>query len=426
MDNELYLDRVVDRTLSMYLQAFGAVLVEGPKWCGKTWSSEHAAASEIKLGDPEGGFQNRKLAETAPQLVLSGDTPRLIDEWQEVPALWDAVRSEVDKDREKGRFILTGSSTPKRKGILHSGAGRIARIAMGTMSLYETGGSTGQVSLQGICENHTEDINTGEVSLSGIADAIIRGGWPENVNLPINLAPLLPTQYLEAIISDDASRIDGKRRDIGKMRRLLRSLARNESTTASNNVLKRDVREHEEADIDVGTVAEYLDVFSRLFLIDNLPPFSTSIRSSVRVKQQEKRHFCDPSIACALLGIRTPEALIGDLNTMGFLFEALVEHDLKIYANSFGAKLFHYQDYRNREIDAVIELDDGSWCGVEIKLGANQIDEAANNLLTIAGEFEKDSKAKAPAALCVICGLASAAYRRPDGVYVAPITALKP
>lgn len=426
MENEQYLPRVVDKTLETYLQAFGAVVIEGPKWCGKTWTAEHAAQSEVKIGSAEGGFQNRRLAETSPALVLQGDEPRLIDEWQEVPALWDAVRAEVDEGRGKGRFILTGSSTPKRKGIMHSGAGRIARLAMDTMSLYETGDSSGEVSLQDICTGKAPDIMTGEVDLARIAELIIRGGWPESIGMPIEFASLLPGQYIEAIISDDASRIDGKRRDVGKMRRLLRSLARNECTTVSNKVLKRDIREAEDEDISAATIAEYLDVFTRLFLLADQAPFAASVRSSVRVKQQAKRHFCDPSLACSLMGIREPRRLVEDLETMGFLFEALVEHDLRIYASSFGAGLFHYQDYGNREVDAVVELPNGEWTAIEVKLGANKIDEAAANLLKVAEGFGNDVKAKRPAALCVVCGMTNAAYRRPDGVYVVPITALRP
>lgn len=426
MENAEYKPRLIDAALRVYLQAFGAVVVEGPKWCGKTWTAEHVAVSEIKLGDPSGNFQNRQLAQVNPALILEGAAPRLIDEWQEVPAVWDAVRAKVDESRQKGRFILTGSSTPQRKGVMHSGAGRIARVVMRTMSLYEQGISTGDVSLQDICEQKAEDVLTGEVDIMKIAEAIIRGGWPETLDMPFELAALLPGQYIEAIIADDASRIDGKQRDGNKMRRLLHSLARNESTTASNKTLKRDIQEIDNEDLDVNTLAEYLDVFDRLFLIDNQPPFSATLRSSARVKQQVKRHLCDPSVACSLLGIHKPAMLVDDLNTMGFLFEALVEHDLRIYAESFRAKLYHYQDYNGKEMDAVIELENGSWCGVEIKLGAHQIDEAAKNLLNIAQKFEDGTKTRPPAALCVVCGLSNAAYRRPDGVYVVPLTALKP
>lgn len=426
MENKEYRNRVIDKTLHLYLQAFGAVVIEGPKWCGKTWTGEYAAQSEIKIGDPSGNFQNRTMAEINPDFILSGAYPRLIDEWQEVPSLWDAVRAKVDDSHEKGRFILTGSSTPQRKGVLHSGAGRIARIHMHTMTLFENGHSSGDISLQDICLNRAGNVLTGEVNLSTLAELLIRGGWPETIDMPLELAALIPDQYLEAILVDDASRIDGKKRNVAKMRRLLQSLARNESTTSSNKVLKRDIKEVDDEDIDINTVAEYLNIFQRLFLIDDQPPFASNVRSSIRVKQQAKRHLCDVSLACSLLGIRNSNMLMSDLNTMGFLFESLVEHDLKIYAESFNAKLFHYQDYSNKEIDAVIELEDGNWCAIEIKLGAHQIEDAARSLLNIAKKFDEDPKAKKPAALCVICGMSNAAYYRKDGVYVVPITALRP
>jgi len=265
---------------------------------------------------------------------------------------------------------------------------------------------------------------TGEVKLEKLIELIIRGGWPGAINLSVEQAALLPAEYLNAVIDDDVYRIDGIKRNTMKMRLLLRSLARNESTTATNKKLKNDIKEQDDEDIDVDTVKDYLDIFERLFLTDNQPPFSTGVRSSVRVKQAVKRHFSDPSLACSLLNA-TPARLLGDLETLGFLFEALCERDLKIYADSFGGTLYHYQDYQNREIDAVIELSDGQWCAFEIKLGANQIDAAANNLLMIKKQFEDDPKGKPPAVLCVLCGMANAAYQRPDGVFVVPITALK-
>ena len=355
MKEERYRPRVLDRQVEEYLSAFGAVCIEGPKWCGKTWTSSYHSQSAIYLGDPAGNFQNRQLAQLSPALVLEGEYPRLIDEWQEVPPLWDAVRYKVD--------------------------------------------------------------------LKALIALIIRGGWPGSLGLPPEQAALLPGAYLDAVIDDDVYRMDGVKRDTQKMRQLLRSLARNESTTATNKTLMRDIKAVDDEDIDGNTVAAYLDIFQRLFLTDNQPPFSTGIRSSVRVKQAEKRHFADPSLACALLKA-TPAGLLGDMETLGFLFEALCERDLRIYAQSFGGSLYHYQDYSGREIDAVIELSDGTWCAFEIKLGANQIDAAAENLLDIQRQFREDPKGKPPAVLCVLCGLANAAYRRPDGVFVVPLTAL--
>ena len=424
MENSGYRFRIIDRKIDEYLSIFGALCIEGPKWCGKTWTSSFHSKSEIYLGDPAGNFQNRNLAQLSPELVLQGESPRLIDEWQEVPPLWDAVRFYVDQKGEKGQFILTGSATPNHKGILHSGAGRIARLRMRPMSLYESGDSGGQVSLGSLCRGEFQPVMSGEVDLRDLIYYIIRGGWPASLGLSAEDAAVLLRQYLDAIVEDDVYRMDGVRRDTVKMRLLLRSLARNESTTATNRVLKNDVKQKDDEDIDADTIASYLDIFTRLFLTENQPPYAGKIRSSVRVKQAEKRHFCDPSIAAALLGA-TPEMLLGDLETLGFLFEALCERDLRIYGESFDARLYHYQDYQNKEIDAVLQMPDGEWCAFEIKLGANQIDDAAEALVRLKNDIEKEEGGHPPKILCVICGMSSAAYQREDGVYVVPLTALR-
>lgn len=421
---ENYKARIIDKKIDKYLSVFGAICIEGPKWCGKTWTSSYHSNSEIYIGDPSGNFQNRQLAQMSPSLVLEGETPRLIDEWQEVPPLWDAVRYKVDQIPKKGQFILTGSATPNHKGILHSGAGRIARIRMRTMSLYESGDSSGDVSLEDLCNGKLTPKMTGEVDLKNVIEFIIRGGWPASLGLPIESAALLPKEYLEAVLNDDIYRVDGVKRNTHKMRLLLRSLARNESTTVSNKTLKNDIKEIDDEDIDTATIADYLNILDRLFITDNQKPFSTKIRSSVRIKQSEKRHFCDPSLACALLNI-TPHMLLNDLETLGFLFESLCERDLKIYAESIDAHVYHYQDYKNREIDTIIELNDGRWCAIEIKLGANQIESAAENLKKIYEEMEKDPKSILPSAMIIVCGLSNAAYQREDGIYVVPLTALK-
>ena len=423
MEREDYRPRLIDNIIDSYLEAFGAVCVEGPKWCGKTWTSSYHCKSEIMLGNPDGNFQNRQLAQMSPSLVLEGETPRLIDEWQEVPQLWDAVRYKVDQSGNKGQFILTGSATPNHKGILHSGAGRIAKLRMRPMSLFESGNSSGDISLKDICEGRIEPKISGEVDLRKLIDFIIRGGWPANQETTLKQAAYLPRQYIRAVLDDDVYRIDNVKRDKHKMELLLRSLARNEATTVTNKKLKNDIKEIDDEDIDVETVSAYLDVFQRLFLTDNQKPFEAKLRSSIRIKQAEKRHLSDPSLAAALLNA-TPEMLLNDLNTLGFLFEALCERDLKIYAESFDAELYHYQDYNNNEMDAVIAMPDGKWCGFEIKLGANQIDMAAENLIKIKNEI-KASGGIAPDSLCVICGLSNAAYQRPDGVFVVPITALR-
>lgn len=423
MEREDYRPRLIDNIIDSYLEAFGAVCVEGPKWCGKTWTSSYHCKSEIMLGNPDGNFQNRQLAQMSPSLVLEGETPRLIDEWQEVPQLWDAVRYKVDQSGNKGQFILTGSATPNHKGILHSGAGRIAKLRMRPMSLFESGNSSGDISIKDICEGRIEPKISGEVDLRKLIDFIIRGGWPANQETTLKQAAYLPIQYIRAVLDDDVYRIDNVKRDKHKMELLLRSLARNEATTVTNKKLKNDIKEIDDEDIDVETVSAYLDVFQRLFLTDNQKPFEAKLRSSIRIKQAEKRHLSDPSLAAALLNA-TPEMLLNDLNTLGFLFEALCERDLKIYAESFDAELYHYQDYNNNEMDAVIAMPDGKWCGFEIKLGANQIDMAAENLIKIKNEI-KASGGIAPDSLCVICGLSNAAYQRPDGVFVVPITALR-
>ncbi len=424
MNKEEYKPRIIDNTIDEYLNAFGAICIEGPKWCGKTWTADYHSRSRIMIGDPAGNFQNRQLAELSPALVLEGEVPRLIDEWQEVPRLWDAVRYKVDQSSAKGQFILTGSATPNHKGILHSGAGRIGKLRMRPMSLYESGHSSGDISLEDVCYGRISPVISGEVDLKDIINYIIRGGWPANQDTPLKQAAYLPSQYITAVLDDDVYRMDNIKRDKHKMELLLRSLARNESTTVTNKKLKNDIKETDDEDMDVETVANYLNIFDRLFLTDNQKPYGSRLRSSVRVKQAEKRHLSDPSLAAALLKA-TPEMLLNDLNTLGFLFEALCERDLKIYAASFGGELYHYQDYAGNEIDAVISLPDGSWCGLEIKLGANQIDAAADNLLRIRNTITNDG-GKEPSSMCVVCGLSNAAYKREDGIIVVPLTAMKP
>ena len=291
------------------------------------------------------------------------------------------------------------------------------------MSLYESGDSSGLVSLKDICDGKEISKNTGPVDLRYLAKLILRGGFPGNLNYSSIDAQKIIKEYIAIIMDDDINRIDGINRDKHKFKLLLKSLARNESTTVSNLTIKKDIKDIDNEDIDVDTVAAYLNVLDRLFLLDNDSPFSFNIRSSVRVKQSEKRHFADPSISCALLNL-TEDKLINDLETFGFMFEAMVIRDLKIYADSFDAKCYHYQDYLNREVDFIIELENGSWCAFEIKLGVNAIEGSASKLIELSNSI-KEEKGIPPSILCVICGLSSAAYKREDGVYVIPITALK-
>ena len=426
IDDSKYKTRIIDPEIKRYLDTFSAVCIEGIKWCGKTRTSMLHANSFVPLGDPTGNFQNRQLAQISPATVLAGSQPRLVDEWQEEPPLWDAVRASVDHNPVKGQFLLTGSATPNHKGVLHSGAGRIARLRMRPMSLFESGDSSGLISLKEVCEGRLTPVMTGEVDLRKIIRLILRGGWPKALSLANNESFLLPGKYLKDLINNDAVKADGVKRDIEKMWIVLRSLARHESSTTNKASLLKDIHEKSAVHLSHNTLDEYLELFKRFFLTDNIEPFSASgFPSALRVKQTEKLQFADPSLACSLLGA-TEDNLLSNIQTLGNLFKALCVRDLRIYAQSFGSKIYHYQDYANREIDAVIAHQDGSWTAVEIKLGANQIDEAAHKLLKIKKKFEQDSKNCDPKQLIVLTGMSNAAYQRPDGVFVLPLLALKP
>lgn len=419
-----YLPRLIDNIVKIHLDTFGAVCIEGPKWCGKTWTSLQHSKSSIFLGDPTGGFQNKKIAELSPDLVLEGDTPRLIDEWQEVPSMWDSVRYEVDNRGVKGQFILTGSSTPQQKGIMHSGAGRISTIKMRPMSLYESKDSSGKISLKSLFDHTFSPVLIEQPKLIDITRLIVRGGWPGSLDLNQDQYKLATKEYINAIVNHDIYRLEGINRDSRKMILLLKSLARHESTTASISKIRKDILEYENETIDNDTISVYLSLFERMFLVENQSYFALNNRSSIRVKKSDKRHFIDPSLAVALLDL-TEEGLINDLNTLGFLFEALCERDLRIYAENNSWELFHYQDYSNNEIDAVVKLNDGRWGAFEIKLGANQIDEAAKSLIKIKDKMKADGLV-GPEVLAVVCGLSNSAHQRADGVYVIPISTLKP
>lgn len=423
-NESIYRNRIIDSIIETYLIISGAVCIEGPKWCGKTWTSSHHANSEYLVGDPNNNFSNRQLAELNPTLILQGETPRMIDEWQEVPAIWDAVRAEIDKRQEKGQIILTGSSTPRTKGIMHSGTGRIVSLRMNTMSLYESGDSCGEISLNELCQGNLEMKMVKEATLEQLSYYIVRGGFPENISVAPEHAHIMPRAYMDGVIREDLNKLDdGTEYNQKKVQLLLKSLARNEATTVSDLSILKDIAANDEDSLSRNTLTKYLAALDRIFLFNNQEPFSPNVRSGLRVKQSEKRHFSDPSMAAAMLHM-TVKKLFGDLNTFGFLFEAMVERDLGIYAQSFGGKLFHYQDYKNNEIDAVIELEDGEWCAFEIKLGAKKIDEGAQNLIKVCDDIVANG-GKAPKIKCVICGLSNAAYKRPDGVFVVPITALK-
>lgn len=421
---EGYKKRLIEKQFDEYVQTFGAVCIEGPKYCGKTWTGRSRSESAAFIGDPANNFQIRTMASLSPDLILQGKNPRLIDEWQEVPPLWDAIRFEVDKDRRKGKYILTGSATPNHKGIMHSGTARIGRVRMGTMSLYETGDSSGQISLRKIFEEKLTVQATGDVELKQLIYYVVRGGWPGNLDTPESTCGKLAIEYLKAVVDDDMYKVDGVKRDSRKIWSLLHSLGRNESTLVSNNTLRKDMEAMDEVVVNPDTVSAYLDILNRLFLLDDQPAYSTNLRSSRRLLRSAKKHFIDPSLAVAALSA-TPDMLYNDLNTFGFLFESLCEHDLKIYAEYNGATLFHFRDEKGNEADAVVEFPDGTWGAFEIKLGANQVEAAAAELLEIRRIMEKEGN-NPPKILCVICGMTNMAYEREDGVCVVPITALGP
>lgn len=419
-----YIPRLIDKSIEENLEIFGAVSIEGPKWCGKTWTALNHSNSVIYLNNTADNFREKHLAEMDVNLVLDKEAPELIDEWQEVPAIWDAVRFKCDQDKEKGKYILTGSSVPVSDKIHHSGAGRICKMKMRTMSLYESGDSSGEVSLKELFEGKVKNKLVNKVELQRIAELIVGGGWPESINISVDGAMKITKSYIEAVLDKDIVAIDGVKRDKTKMEMLLRSLARNESTISSNNILIKDIDDNvteERTSISKNTVADYLNILNRLHLIENQNSFMYKIRSRLNVGKNPKRHFVDPSLGCAILNI-TPEKLINQLDTFGLYFEALCERDLKIYAESIGAKLYHYRENDTGvEVDAIVEIADGEYGAIEIKLGANKEEEAVASLK----RFYELAEIK-PKFMCVICGLYDAVVKRPDGIYVLPITALKP
>lgn len=435
-----YRHRLIEKELNEHLRAFGAVSIEGPMWCGKTWLGLNVSESSFEIGGiDEYGQNNRDLVEMNVRIAMEGKEPHLIDEWQEIPTLWDAVRSDLDRRPGKGRYILTGSSTPKEKKPVHSGTGRIKRLRMRTMSLYESGESSGDVSLRSIIEGHTAGIVKGGTDLEHLVDLTMSGGWPGNLGLPYADRVNSVSGYLESVISK-ASGLDGIHRKESNLWLTIRSLARNESTLADVTKIHNDTGVPMGPDIPLildekitmngapisyDTVTDYLDVFDRLFLIDNQPAFDPNLRSSTRVGKRVKRHLTDPSLGIAALNVGK-ERLMKDLRTYGFFFEAMCERDLDIYARSFGARQFHYRDDSGTEVDSIIEMPDGSYAAIEIKLGANKIDEGAKSLLDFRDRMENHDAKSLPCALCVVCGLTDRAYMRDDGVYVVPITVLGP
>ena len=419
---EGYKPRIVDQMLERKLHVFGAVSIEGPKWCGKTWTAENHAESEIKIAENRGPLTNRDYVLADVSRALVGDSPHLIDEWQEVPQIWDSVRSDLDSHPGHGRYILTGSSVPRREEYIHSGIGCIAKLKMRTMTLFETGDSDGSASLRELMLGKLEMSEKRDVELEQLVDFVVRGGWPAAMGVDPEDYGLIPREYIASAI-EDACRLDGKRRDREKMTMLIKSLSRNESTVVSNETVKNGMRSYDDESISNDTYYDYSDCLDRIHLLEDTPSFKANFRSNVRIGKKPKRHLTDVSLAVAALGLNHKK-LMGDLNTFGFMFESLCEHDLQIYAECAGGSLYHYRDDSGREVDAIVESEDGSWGAFEIKLGAGQIDDAAEHLLRMRDVFE--SRGNTPCVLCVISGLSNWAYRRPDGVFVVPITSLGP
>ena len=418
-----YIDRLGDKKIDEYLSVFGAVSIEGPKWCGKTWASLNHANSAVYLDEEEA----QEKAKLSLELILNNDKPELIDEWNLIPQIWDAVRRKCDETTEKGNYILTCSTKLKddiqKDNIHHSGAGRIGKIQMSTMSLYESGDSDGKVSIMDMYNGIFETGLHEKTSLERIADLIIRGGWPSNINVPENKIGIIPNSYIKAILDKDIH--DDRKRDLGKMRMLLRSLARNESTIVNMKTLLKDIEELGSEDEIIEsrtTIIDYIDVLNRLHIIENQNAYSVNYRSPERVGKAAKRHFTDPSLACACLGL-TREKLMNDLRTFGFMFEALVERDLRIYMEYLDGELFHFRDnVSGLEIDSIVEFPDGEYGAIEIKLGYNQVEEAKKNLLNFSNNMIKK-----PKFMCVIVGYTDIIAKDPEtGIYIVPITALKP
>ncbi len=412
-----YYKRFADKLIEERLQSAGAVLIEGTKGCGKTETAKRHSASIVKFDADE---QVRIRMEIDPKTVLAGETPRLLDEWQEYPQIWNYVRREVDERKLKGQFILTGSATPDDTVRRHSGAGRFSVIKMRPMSLYEKGWSTGEVSLTSVMKGEAPVSESVSFDLAEFAEKIILGGWPGLIGAGAAEGLRFVQDYMTLIAEVDLSRVSAKRRDPYKVTRLLQSLARNISTEVTLAALSKDTG-GSDGDLDDETVAEYLTALERLMAVENLPAWSTHIRSSDTLRKSPKRHFADPSMAVGALGLFV-DKLTADLNYFGLLFESLTIRDLRIYAGANGGKAFHYRDSRGLEVDAIIEYADGTWGAFEIKLGIGAVDSAADNLLKFAAKIDTD-KVKAPSALTVITGNGFA-HRRTDGVNVMPLSVL--
>lgn len=417
-----YVPRIVEGELDELLGIFGAVLIEGPKWCGKTTTAGTRAASKLLLTDPARNFENRLRAESDPALAISGKTPRLIDEWQEVPKLWDAARFECDnRGGEPGQFIFTGSATPRdEERPMHSGAGRFAKMRMDTMTLFELGESSGAVPLSGIVSGERYEGAFGSMDSATIAERVVRGGWPAAIGRDARAASAMARRYIDMVAEEDLTRVDGVRRDPDKVRAVISSLARNESTLATIKTLVADLG----GEVARQTASSYISLLARLSFVRDIPAWSPAMRSPVHLRESRKHHLTDPSLAAAALGA-TPEALLGDFKTLGLLFESLALHDLWVYARANGMGLYHYHDARDLEVDAVVAKPGGMWVPVEVKLSSAQLDEASDNLVAVEERMVAAGN-EPPAAKVAVIGYGSQAHVTERGVQVVPLDVFAP
>lgn len=421
-----YKFRISDAILAEKLEGKGAVLVQGPKWCGKTTTAEQLAGSILYMAEPDKMEQNIKLGNYAPSSLLAGATPRLIDEWQLVPKFWDAVRFEVDHRDELGQFILTGSAVPVNSDhIFHTGTGRFAWLTMRTMSLFESGDSVGEISLGELFNRPEHIVSINPLDINKLAYVTCRGGWPQacTISKP-KIALAQAFDYYDAIVSADISRVDNVNKDPERVKRLMRSYARNQGTQTSIAKLKADMLANDTDTLDDNTVASYINALKKIFVVDDMLAWNPNLRSKAAVRSADTRYFSDPSIAVAALGLG-PQDLINDLNTFGFLFEALCVHDLRVYADALDGMVYHYRDSNGLECDAVIHLRNGSYGLVEIKLGGDDMIEQGAASLKLLSKNIDTTRMKAPSFLMVLTGLDGFAYQREDGVYVVPIGCLR-
>ncbi len=427
MENQDYIPRIADNTLQKKLRTSGAVLIVGPKWCGKTWTALNQANSVIFMQDPDKRASYLKMAQTMPSFLLKGEKPRLIDEWQTATVLWDAIRFAVDMTPEKGQYILTGSvvvdenDTNQDEKIQHTGTGRISRMHMRPMSLFESGESNGNVSLKELFEGNCDVAAMSELSIENLAYAICRGGWPASLHMDKEDALEVAKDYLEAVCEKDASAVDKSQKDPDRVRSILKSLARNISTMTTDRTIIGDVKANDSSITDK-TLEVYLRALRKLFLIEDIKAWKPSLRSKTGIRTADKRQFVDPSIAVAAIGT-SPHGILEDFNYFGFLFESLCARDLRVYSEPLRGSIRHYHDHNDLEADLIISLDDGRWAAVEVKLGSREIEEGATHLLKLASNIDTN-RFPAPSFLMVLTG-GEFAYRRDDGVYVIPIGCLK-